>query len=125
MRRVRLQLDESLAAGEAKTLAVGAGTAVEPAHVEGPVCESTDALGEHVLPALRRGGYWTEVYTAHFARFGRGIARHFFVPYNEKLYATNLDTLDVDAMGRFFPHADIADIIAMIERSKSGATLLS
>jgi diaminopimelate decarboxylase len=29
--------------------------ALEPARVEGPICESTDALGEHLLPALRRG----------------------------------------------------------------------
>jgi diaminopimelate decarboxylase len=28
---------------------------LEPARVEGPVCESTDALGEHLLPAVRRG----------------------------------------------------------------------
>jgi protoporphyrinogen oxidase len=46
------------------------------------------------------------------ARLGKGITEKFLRPYNEKLYATNLDTLDVDAMGRFFPHADIADIIA-------------
>lgn len=31
------------------------GRALEPARVEGPICESTDALGEHLLPALRRG----------------------------------------------------------------------
>jgi diaminopimelate decarboxylase len=29
--------------------------AVETARVEGPICESTDALGEHRLPPLRRG----------------------------------------------------------------------
>lgn len=46
-----------------------------------------------------------------FQRFGRGIANRFLIPYNEKLYACDLKTLDVDAMGRFFPHADIADII--------------
>jgi protoporphyrinogen oxidase len=46
-----------------------------------------------------------------YARFGRGIAERFLVPYNEKLYATKLDSLDVDAMGRFFPHADVDDII--------------
>jgi protoporphyrinogen oxidase len=46
-----------------------------------------------------------------YARFGRGIAERFLIPYNEKLYACDLDALDVDAMGRFFPHADIADII--------------
>jgi diaminopimelate decarboxylase len=27
----------------------------EPADVHGPICESTDALGDHLLPALRRG----------------------------------------------------------------------
>jgi diaminopimelate decarboxylase len=26
-----------------------------PVEVHGPICESTDALGTHVLPALRRG----------------------------------------------------------------------
>ncbi|MEO8570782.1 MAG: diaminopimelate decarboxylase [Chloroflexota bacterium] len=29
--------------------------AIEPTGVEGPICESTDALGVHDLPALRRG----------------------------------------------------------------------
>jgi protoporphyrinogen oxidase len=46
-----------------------------------------------------------------YARYGRGIAERFLVPYNEKLYATDLAALDRDAMGRFFPHADVADII--------------
>ena len=45
-------------------------------------------------------------------KLGKSITEKFLRPYNEKLYATDLDTLDVDAMGRFFPHADIADIIA-------------
>ena len=46
-----------------------------------------------------------------YARFGRSIAEKFLIPYNEKLYATDLGTLDSDAMGRFFPHADLTDII--------------
>jgi protoporphyrinogen oxidase len=46
-----------------------------------------------------------------FGRFGRGICERFLIPYNEKLYATDLRKLDKDAMGRFFPHADVADII--------------
>jgi hypothetical protein len=37
--------------------------------------------------------------------------RGFLIPYNTKLYATDLDRLDRDAMGRFFPHADVADIV--------------
>jgi protoporphyrinogen oxidase len=46
-----------------------------------------------------------------YGRFGRSIAEKFLIPYNEKLYACDLSTLDRDAMGRFFPHADLADII--------------
>lgn len=46
-----------------------------------------------------------------YAKFGRGIAEKFLVPYNEKLYATDLATLDVDAMGRFFPYANEDEIV--------------
>ena len=46
-----------------------------------------------------------------YAKFGRSIAEKFLIPYNEKLYATSLDRLDPDAMGRFFPYADVAAII--------------
>ncbi len=46
-----------------------------------------------------------------YARFGRAIAEKFLIPYNEKLYACDLSTLDRDAMGRFFPHADLSDIV--------------
>ncbi len=46
-----------------------------------------------------------------YRRLGTSITEKFLRPYNEKLYATDLDRLDPDAMGRFFPHADIADII--------------
>jgi protoporphyrinogen oxidase len=46
-----------------------------------------------------------------YARFGRAISEKFLIPYNEKLYATDLSTLDRDAMGRFFPQADLTDVI--------------
>jgi protoporphyrinogen oxidase len=46
-----------------------------------------------------------------YARLGRSIAEKFLIPYNEKLYACDLATLDQDAMGRFFPHAQLPDII--------------
>jgi protoporphyrinogen oxidase len=46
-----------------------------------------------------------------YRRFGRAIAEKFLVPYNEKLYACDLSLLDTDAMGRFFPHADLTDVI--------------
>jgi diaminopimelate decarboxylase len=38
-----------------RPLDAGADRAAEPARVEGPICESTDGLGVHDLPALRRG----------------------------------------------------------------------
>ncbi len=46
-----------------------------------------------------------------YARYGRGIAEKFLVPYNEKLYALKLSALDADAMGRFFPHATTEEIL--------------
>lgn len=47
-----------------------------------------------------------------YQRLGRAITDKFLRPYNEKLYATRIDELDVDAMGRFFPQVDFADVIA-------------
>jgi protoporphyrinogen oxidase len=54
------------------------------------------------------------------ARYGRAIAEKFLVPYNEKLYACDLGTLDKDAMGRFFPHADLADVIRNMKAPDRG-----
>ncbi|MEM7435526.1 MAG: FAD-dependent oxidoreductase [Myxococcota bacterium] len=55
-----------------------------------------------------------------YARYGRGIAEKFLIPYNEKLYATNVATLDVDAMGRFFPHATTAEMLSREPTKGSG-----
>lgn len=46
-----------------------------------------------------------------YGKFGKGITEKFLKPYNEKLYACNLNMLDVDAMGRFFPYASETEII--------------
>ncbi|NOY92732.1 MAG: NAD(P)-binding protein [Deltaproteobacteria bacterium] len=56
-----------------------------------------------------------------YARFGRGIAERFLVPYNEKLYATDLATLDAEAMGRFFPYADEDEIIQNFTAADNGS----
>ncbi|HMG53151.1 MAG TPA: FAD-dependent oxidoreductase [Kofleriaceae bacterium] len=56
-----------------------------------------------------------------YRRLGRGITDKFLRPYNEKLYATELDRLDVDAMGRFFPRAELADVIASMRPRPPGA----
>ncbi len=53
-------------------------------------------------------------------RFGRAICEKFLFPYNEKLYACDLATLDRDAMGRFFPYADVADVIRNMKAPDNG-----
>lgn len=50
-----------------------------------------------------------------YSKFGKSISDKFLIPYNEKLYACPLNELDCEAMGRFFPHADIADIIENVK----------
>jgi UDP-galactopyranose mutase len=43
--------------------------------------------------------------------FGNGIARHFMVPYNRKLWNTPLDRLTTDWMGRFVPRPSLQEFI--------------
>lgn len=54
-------------------------------------------------------------------KFGKSICDKFLIPYNEKLYACNLDRLDKDAMGRFFPYADMEDIFRNMKMSNSSS----
>lgn len=46
------------------------------------------------------------------ARFGHGIARHFFVPYNTKLWGMHPNQLAFDWVRRFVPEPDAAQVIA-------------
>lgn len=46
-----------------------------------------------------------------YGKFGRSITEKFLKPYNEKLYACDLNDLDTGAMGRFFPYANPRQII--------------
>lgn len=46
-----------------------------------------------------------------YGKFGKSISEMFLIPYNEKLYGCDLNTLDVNAMGRFFPYAEKEEII--------------
>lgn len=57
------------------------------------------------------GGSYETFREMLYAKFGRSISEKFLCPYNIKLYACDLDTLDKDAMGRFFPYADPAEIV--------------
>lgn len=52
-----------------------------------------------------------------YGKFGKSIVNKFLKPYNEKLYACDLKTLDKDAMGRFFPYANIGQIINNMKKN--------
>ncbi len=56
-----------------------------------------------------------------YGKFGKSIVEKFLRPYNEKLYACNLQSLDKDAMGRFFPYADIKDIINNMKKNNNNS----
>ena len=51
-----------------------------------------------------------------YAKFGKSIAEKFLIPYNTKLYATDLNNLDCEAMGRFFPYAEKEEIVRNFRR---------
>lgn len=44
-------------------------------------------------------------------RFGAGIARHFFVPYNRKLWGEHLDALTAAWVSRYIPIPDTAQLV--------------
>src|SRR5574344_530000 len=54
-----------------------------------------------------------------YGKFGKSIVEKFLKPYNEKLYACDLNNLDKDAMGRFFPYANIEQIINNMKESNN------
>ena len=56
-----------------------------------------------------------------YGKFGKSIVEKFLKPYNEKLYAVDLTKLDVDAMGRFFPYADIKAIINNMKENNNNS----
>lgn len=56
-----------------------------------------------------------------YGKFGKSITEMFLKPYNEKLYACDLNTLEVDAMGRFFPYANIDEIILNMRQQNNAS----
>jgi len=56
-----------------------------------------------------------------YGKFGKSIVEKFLKPYNEKLYACNLNKLDKDAMGRFFPYADLKQIINNMKANENNS----
>ncbi len=45
------------------------------------------------------------------SRFGEGFARHFFIPYNRKLYCTEPAELTTEWVGRYVPRPSLADVV--------------
>ena len=56
-----------------------------------------------------------------YGKFGKAIVEKFLKPYNEKLYACDLNSLDKEAMGRFFPYANINQIINNMKESNNSS----
>jgi protoporphyrinogen oxidase len=56
-----------------------------------------------------------------YGKFGKSIVEKFLKPYNEKLYAVDLTQLDKDAMGRFFPYANIKQIIDNMKKEQDSS----
>ncbi len=56
-----------------------------------------------------------------YGKFGKSIVEKFLKPYNEKLYACDLQSLDKDAMGRFFPYADLNQIINNMKKGENSS----
>jgi len=44
-------------------------------------------------------------------RFGEGLARHFFFPYNEKLYRARSEELSLDWVGRYVPKPTLEEVV--------------
>lgn len=44
-------------------------------------------------------------------RFGEGLARHFFFPYNRKLYRAEPEELSLDWVGRYVPKPDLEEVV--------------
>jgi protoporphyrinogen oxidase len=64
------------------------------AQLAGPTAEDPASFAEWVM-----------------ARFGAGFAKHFFFPYNRKLYCTDPAELTTEWVGRYVPRPALADVI--------------
>ncbi len=84
------------------------------------------AVGRHAppAPASRPRAPRASQGDALRALRASSIAEKFLIPYNEKLYACDLPgRSDKDAMGRFFPHADLTGHLhSQHERLRKNAT---
>ena len=55
-----------------------------------------------------------------YATFGQGMARHFFIPYNQKFWTVPLDELTCEWLDGFIPVPDLKQVIEGAKRKSSG-----
>jgi len=55
-----------------------------------------------------------------YSNFGAGIARHFLIPYNSKLWRTNLNQITPDWTGRFVPQVTLREALRGAFRGRGG-----
>ena len=56
-----------------------------------------------------------------YSTVGKEISDLFLIPYNQKLYACDLDELDSNAMGRFFPKATFEEVLLNAESNDNSS----
>jgi protoporphyrinogen oxidase len=56
-----------------------------------------------------------------YGKLGKSISEKFIIPYNEKLYSCDLNKLDYDCMGRFFPRTTFSDVMNNIKGLKNSS----
>lgn len=83
--------------------------------------EFIECLYDLYFRAKKDENIYTSFLDMLYGKFGISITEKFLRPYNEKLYACDLNILDQDAMGRFFPYADLKQVISNFKDTYKGS----
>ena len=83
--------------------------------------EFIECLYDLYFRTKKEGDVYKSFLDMLYGKFGISITEKFLKPYNEKLYACDLNTLDQDAMGRFFPYADLEQVISNFRNTYGGS----
>lgn len=78
-------------------------------------------LKEMVIASSQDDGNYKSFKEMLEKKYGKSACDSFFFPYNEKLYG-ELNNLDINSMGRFFPEVSVEDIFDNIVKGKQQAT---
>ena len=80
----------------------------------------TDEFIECLYDLKNKGNNEVSTFTDYVKNtLGQSICDKFIIPYNEKLYACDLNNLDYDAMGRFFPKPTNFDDLLLQLKNKN------